>query len=78
MKAQRILATALLAAITLGAFAGGSKDSAKADSGKIAGSIVVLHHRTDWNDTKFQEYKARFNEKYPDVSVEFEASYNFV
>ncbi len=73
MKAQRILATALLAAITLGAFAGGSKDSAKADSGKIAGSIVVLHHRTDWNDTKFQEYKARFNEKYPDVSVEFEA-----
>lgn len=38
----------------------------------LSGSITVLHHRTDINDTIFQEYKAAFNEKYPDVTVNFE------
>lgn len=55
-----------------GLYASGKKEAAK-PSGKISGSIIVLHHRTDWNDTKFQEYKTRFNAKYPDINVEFEA-----
>lgn len=75
MKASKlIIAVSMLIIVLGGAFAGGKADSAaQADSGKVSGSIVVLHHRTDWNDTKFQEYKAAFNAKYPDVSVEFEA-----
>ncbi len=55
------------------AFATGQVDSAAADSKEPAGTITVLHHRTDWNDTKFVEYRDRFNQKYPNVKVEFEA-----
>lgn len=74
MKAQRLFVAALLIAVTLGAYASGKSDGqAKSGSGEISGSIIVLHHRTDWNDTKFQDYKARFNMKYPKVNVEFEA-----
>ncbi|MCZ0703095.1 ABC-type glycerol-3-phosphate transport system substrate-binding protein [Natronobacillus azotifigens] len=38
----------------------------------LSGSITVLHHRTDINDTLFRDYRDAFNEKYPDVTVNFE------
>lgn len=39
----------------------------------ISGTITVLTNRTDIVDTTFVEYAARFNEMYPNVTVEFEA-----
>ena len=44
-----------------------------ADSGKIEGDITVLTQRTDLVDNVFQDYKAEFEKKYPDVNVTFEA-----
>ncbi len=44
-----------------------------ADSGKIEGDITVLTQRTDLVDNVFQDYKAEFEKKYPDVTVTFEA-----
>ena len=43
------------------------------DSGKIEGEITVLTQRTDLVDNVFQDYKAEFEKKYPDVTVKFEA-----
>jgi ABC-type glycerol-3-phosphate transport system substrate-binding protein len=40
---------------------------------EIAGTITVITQRTDIVDTVFQDYKAQFEELYPDVTVEFEA-----
>lgn len=37
-----------------------------------SGEILVLTNRTDIVDTVFQDYAKKFNEKYPDVKVEFE------
>ncbi|MCR6112117.1 carbohydrate ABC transporter substrate-binding protein [Bacillus sp. A301a_S52] len=45
----------------------------EANNGEVAGDITVLIHRTDIVDTAFMEYKERFNETYPDVTVTFEA-----
>lgn len=39
----------------------------------IEGEITVLTHRTDLKDTVMVEYAEKFNEKYPDVTVSFEA-----
>lgn len=39
----------------------------------IKGDITVITQRTDIVDTVFKEYAAKFNEKYPDVKVNFEA-----
>lgn len=39
----------------------------------IAGDIIVLTQRTDIVDTVFADYKEQFEEKYPDVTVTFEA-----
>lgn len=55
--------------IPAGLFAAGSKE---ASSDEMSGTIIVLHHRTDW-EAQFNEYRDRFNEKYPDITVEFEA-----
>ncbi len=40
---------------------------------EISGEITVLTNRTDIVDTVFVEYAERFNEIYPNVTVEFEA-----
>jgi len=77
MKTSKLIAVMLILAIFTGTmFAGGQKDAPKQD-GSVAGSIVVLTHRTDWVDTKFQDYLKAFNVKYPNVSVEFEAITDF-
>lgn len=39
----------------------------------ISGEIIFLTHRTDMVDTVFLDYKKQFEEKYPDVTVKFEA-----
>lgn len=39
----------------------------------ISGKLTILTHRTDLVDNLFVEYVATFNEKYPDVEIEFEA-----
>lgn len=57
--------------LVLGSCTGKTGSSAK--EGEIAGKIVVLTHRTDWVNTKFQDYKKAFTAKYPKVEVEFEA-----
>ena len=65
---------ALLGATTLLASAcGGNAASDSADSGEIAGEITVLTNRTDIVDTVFADYKKKFEAKYPDVTVTFEA-----
>ncbi|ASA19957.1 ABC transporter substrate-binding protein [Paenibacillus donghaensis] len=39
----------------------------------LKGEITVITQRTDIVDTVFKDYAAKFNEKYPDVKVNFEA-----
>lgn len=43
----------------------------------IKGDITVITQRTDIVDTVFKEYAAKFNEKYPNVKVNFEALANY-
>lgn len=43
----------------------------------IKGKITVITQRTDIVDTVFKDYAAKFNEKYPDVKVNFEALSNY-
>ena len=43
------------------------------DDDEIAGEITVITQRTDIVDTVFQDYKAEFEAKYPEVTVDFEA-----
>lgn len=71
-KRKKVLVVILLTAMVWSLCAGGKKDSTTADSKEIAGSIIVLHHRTDIED-QFELYKQQFNKLYPKVSVEFEA-----
>jgi ABC-type glycerol-3-phosphate transport system substrate-binding protein len=87
MNTKRLVGVALAFGLAAAAFAAGGKQTAAPAApaapaaapaaAKVAGSIVVLTHRTDWVDTKFQEYKAAFNKLYPDVNVEFEAIADF-
>ena len=51
----------------------GCNKKTTATDGEIGGTIIVLTNRTDVVDTKFQEYKEAFEEKYPGTNVEFEA-----
>ncbi|MGI5242753.1 ABC transporter substrate-binding protein [Dactylosporangium sp. CA-139066] len=48
-------------------------DDKAADPGKIAGEITVLTQRTDIVNTVFQDYKKKFEAKYPGTTVKFEA-----
>lgn len=41
--------------------------------GEVSGEITVLTQRTDIVDTVFKDYAAKFNEKYPNVKVNFQA-----
>ncbi|WP_186577112.1 ABC transporter substrate-binding protein [Aquibacillus kalidii] len=43
------------------------------DPSEIEGDLTVITHRTDIVDSVYQDYKAKFQEKYPNVNVEFEA-----
>jgi raffinose/stachyose/melibiose transport system substrate-binding protein len=50
---------------------GSDKNSAK--SGEVSGEITVLTQRTDIVNTVFQDYKKKFEAKYSQVKVKFEA-----
>ncbi|MCX7656371.1 MAG: hypothetical protein N2Z76_07590, partial [Treponemataceae bacterium] len=77
MKKKRYYGTRILWGIMgiLGLMLGSctSKSGSSVKEGEVSGKIVVLTHRTDWVNTKFQDYKKAFNAKYPKVEVEFEA-----
>lgn len=69
---KKILLIALCVLLTCAVFAGGKKETSSASSGEIAGKVIVLHHRTD-AEALFAGYAERFNQIYPNVTVEFEA-----
>lgn len=51
----------------------GGSQSTPADKNEISGTITFLTNRTDMVGEKYDDYAKRFNEKYPDAHVEFEA-----
>ncbi|GAB4084790.1 extracellular solute-binding protein [Myceligenerans cantabricum] len=59
-------------ALTLSACSAQADGDTSGD-GEIAGEITVITQRTDIVDTVFADYKAEFEEKYPEVTVTFEA-----
>ncbi len=73
-KAVAAVATFAVAAIALsGCSNGGASDPDNTIDGEVKGSITVLTNRTDLvSDGTFEAYAEAFNEKYPDVKVEFE------
>lgn len=83
MRTAAMMAATTGLALTLTACsgAGGEADVTPTDSATgggggavaISGDITVLTNRTDIIDTVFADYKLRFEEKYPDVNVTFEA-----
>ena len=65
--------TVLVAVLAVGLALAGCGNSGSGDSTTISGDIIVLTQRTDIVDTVFADYKKRFEAKYPDVHVTFEA-----
>lgn len=93
MKRSKWMAGLMAMTLTMGLFAGCSSGSNGGNAGNsggasngeageggakaIKGEITVITQRTDIVDTVFQDYAAKFNEKYPDVKVNFEALANY-
>lgn len=87
MKGRKVLTLLLVIMLISSIFAGCAKepegnapaDPKQSSSGEqaqkatVKGEITFLTHRTDVVDTLFQDYLKKFNEKYPDVKVKFEA-----
>ncbi|NEE00686.1 ABC transporter substrate-binding protein [Phytoactinopolyspora halotolerans] len=75
MAKKHIVGIATLALVL--AACGGDDSSENSDTssgdGTISGDLTVLTHRTDIVDTVLEDYKSRFQEKYPDVDITFEA-----
>ncbi len=71
MKKYGIGGTALVLLLAL-AGCGGGDDEGGTD-GAITGEITVLTQRTDIVNTVFQDYKKKFEAKYPGTTVKFEA-----
>ena len=60
------------AGLVLGA-CGNNKDAANGKDGGKAETITFINHKTDWETNgKWDEYMAKFNEKYPDIKVEIQ------
>jgi ABC-type glycerol-3-phosphate transport system substrate-binding protein len=57
--------------------AGCSSSNDTGSGGEPSGDITVLTQRTDIVNTIFQEYKKKFEAKYPKVKVKFEAITNY-
>lgn len=77
MKMKKVVLLALSIVLASTIFAGGKKESTPATTApksptEISGNIIVLHHRTDYED-QFEVYRKRFNAIYPNISIEFEA-----
>lgn len=59
---------------------GGQNQPAASDGGgedSISGTITYLTNRTDLIGNVYDDYAKRFNEKYPDAHVEFEATIDY-
>jgi raffinose/stachyose/melibiose transport system substrate-binding protein len=67
------IAGALAIALSLAACGGGSSGGGASAPAAPSGEITVLTQRTDLVDNVFQDYKKRFEAKYPKVKVKFEA-----
>ncbi|WP_018751689.1 extracellular solute-binding protein [Paenibacillus sanguinis] len=50
------------------------QDSGGDAAGKLSGKVTFLTNRTDMIGKEYDEYVKRFNEVYPDIQIEFEAS----
>lgn len=48
------------------------QNSGGAEEAKLSGKVTFLTNRTDMIGKEYDEYLKRFNEKYPDIKVEFE------
>ncbi|KWX78337.1 ABC transporter substrate-binding protein [Paenibacillus jilunlii] len=57
-----------------GGNAAATTEPAAAGGADISGKITFLTNRTDMIGKEYDEYVKRFNEKYPNIKVEFEAS----
>ncbi|MFI5910454.1 ABC transporter substrate-binding protein [Dactylosporangium sp. NPDC051541] len=70
---RKLITAALALGLVLGGAAGCGDDDTGGGDGKIAGEITVLTQRTDIVNTVFQDYKKKFEAKYPGTTVKFEA-----
>ncbi len=79
MKKKLTFAFAILLSASC-LFAQGSKETTTAAGvGKVKGDIVFLTNRTDRdNDGTFTKLIAKFNEKYPEVTVEVQSATDYV
>lgn len=78
MKRKKVFGVLMAVLMVFSVFLAGcsekeSSSDAKGDSDSLSGEITVLTQRTDIVDTVFKDYAKKFNEKYPDVEVKFEA-----
>lgn len=71
MRKYGIAGTALALLLALAGCGGG--DGEGGSDGAISGEITVLTQRTDIVNTVFQDYKKKFETKYPGTTVKFEA-----
>lgn len=51
-----------------------SNAAGKDTANKLSGKVTFLTNRTDMIGKEYDDYVKRFNEKYPDITIEFEAS----
>ena len=72
MKKHGSVAVAIALVLAAGACSK-ADDGAAATDDQPSGEITVLTQRTDIVDPVFQDYKKKFEAKYPDVTVKFEA-----
>ncbi|MHA6522809.1 ABC transporter substrate-binding protein [Tessaracoccus sp. G1721] len=71
----RLMALTAVAALALTACSGGAaQEPEESAGGAVSGELTVLTNRTDLvSDGTFDAYAKKFQEQYPDVTVEFEA-----
>ncbi|WP_026885842.1 ABC transporter substrate-binding protein [Clostridium beijerinckii] len=75
MKIRKQLALLLAGAVAVGSLTGcgsSSTSTSEKSDGKSGGTITVLTHRTDMDET-FKKYKEEFESKHPGTTVNFEA-----
>lgn len=76
MKKNILLLVSLIIMLTIvSACSGNSQGSNESsnETGEVTGELVFLTNRTDMIGNVYDEYKQRFEEKYPGVNIEFEA-----
>ena len=68
---KKVLAAIVTCALTAGIFAGcGVKDTATGEK-KI--TLTILTQKTDFVNTKFKDYAAKYAKDHPDIEIKFEA-----